>query len=200
VLPTGKPPRDNPKRRRGGAAAAGAGDAFAGAQPRGKRATESLRQAGQARFEGLLQSKVDLHAGIVRGVESRPFGVMGPRMRYLRRDSVAYAAARVLWLLLSAGLLASLGLFTLPTSACHLGWLLMFGLDLVQPLTLPQPQPEGNTTTTTYTEQQTTPHRCPVSSASPASPSVSSRLSSSGSVRPERLPADEFIDQLMNRY
>mmetsp|Transcript_28920 Transcript_28920/g.92670 ORF Transcript_28920/g.92670 Transcript_28920/m.92670 type:complete len:258 (+) Transcript_28920:301-1074(+) len=56
---------------------------------------------------------------------------MGPRMRYLRRDSVAYAAARVLWLLLSAGLLASLGLFTLPTSACHLGWLLMFGLDLV---------------------------------------------------------------------
>ena len=159
MLPTGKPPRDNPKRRRGGAAAAGAADAFAGAQPRGKRATESLRQAGQARFEGLLQSKVDLHAGIVRGVESRPFGVMGPRMRYLRRDSVAYAAARVLWLLLSAGLLASLGLFTLPTSACHLGWLLMFGLDLVQPLTLPQPQPEGNTyyyyvhRTTNYTAQ-----------------------------------------------
>jgi len=194
VLPTGKPPRDNPKRRRGGAAAAGAGDAFAGAQPRGKRATESLRQAGQARFEGLLQSKVDLHAGIVRGVESRPFGVMGPRMRYLRRDSVAYAAARVLWLLLSAGLLASLGLFTLPTSACHLGWLLMFGLDLVQPLTLPQPQPEGNTTTTFPNNKL---HRTGVQYPPPHRPLRASRAASP-LLAPSVLNGSPLMNSLIN--
>lgn len=69
--------------------------------------------------------------GSVVGVETRPFGPNGPRMRYHKRASgIAFAAARGFWLLCSVSCLSMTG-FAPPSTLTHLSWLLLEAVDVI---------------------------------------------------------------------